>query len=64
LNASNTRIATTSYNWKGLPPADATWEIVDEIAARFPDFHLEDKVVLMGKDLLHVQTLNTSNNES
>jgi hypothetical protein len=60
----NQAVTQVLIHWKGLPPADATWEIVDEIAARFPDFHLEDKVVLMGKDLLHVQTLNTSNNES
>ncbi|CAM8878468.1 unnamed protein product [Rhodiola kirilowii] len=32
--------------WKGLTDADATWEAKEEFLARFPEFHLEDKVVL------------------
>lgn len=30
--------------WKGLPIFEATWEEATAIDARFPDFHLEDKV--------------------
>jgi hypothetical protein len=36
-------------HWKGLSLADATWEYAEEIAAHFPNFNLEDKVVLMGE---------------
>jgi hypothetical protein len=51
-------------HWEGLSPADATWEIAEEIAARFPKFHLEDKVGLMGEDLLHAANSNTPDDES
>jgi len=36
-------------HWKGLLITDATWEYAEEIAAHFPNFNLEDKVVLMGE---------------
>ncbi|XP_074345991.1 uncharacterized protein LOC141684748 [Apium graveolens] len=32
--------------WKGLPIFDATWEEVMDIKERFPEFHLEDKVLV------------------
>lgn len=35
--------------WKHLPLFEATWEEVDAIQARFPHFHLEDKVRLWGE---------------
>jgi hypothetical protein len=60
----NQAVTQVLIHWKGLSPADATWEMVDEIAARFPDFHLEDKVVLMGEDLLHAANSNTFDDES
>ena len=30
-------------HWKGLSPAEATWEFVSEIRIRYPSFSLEDK---------------------
>jgi hypothetical protein len=60
----NQAITQVLIHWKGLSPADATWEIADEIAARFPEFHLEDKVGLMGEDLLHAANINSLNDES
>jgi hypothetical protein len=50
-------------HWKGLSLADATWEYAEEIAAHFPNFNLEDKVVLMGEDLLHALTNNATGDE-
>lgn len=32
--------------WKGLPAFEASWESCKSICQHFPDFHLEDKVVL------------------
>lgn len=32
--------------WKQLPVFEATWEEARALGARFPDFHLEDKVKL------------------
>jgi hypothetical protein len=60
----NQAITQVLIHWKGLSPADATWEITDEIATRFPEFHLEDKVGLMGEDLLHAANINSLNDES
>lgn len=34
--------------WKHLPYFEAIWEDMDTIHARFPSFHLEDKVSLLG----------------
>ncbi|KAI5316983.1 hypothetical protein L3X38_036690 [Prunus dulcis] len=36
-------------HWKGLSPADATWENLKELQLRFPDVNLEDKVFSMGE---------------
>lgn len=33
--------------WQHLTATEATWEPFDDIAARFPEFHLEDKVKLV-----------------
>lgn len=30
-------------NWEGLSPADASWELSDQMALHYPDFALEDK---------------------
>lgn len=34
--------------WKNLPLFEATWEEANLISTRFPNFHLEDKVCLLG----------------
>ena len=34
--------------WKNLPACDATWEDFGVIRDQFPNFHLEDKVKLLG----------------
>jgi hypothetical protein len=39
-------------HWKGLSPAEATWEFIDEVQLRFPTFNLEDKVTLKDGDLI------------
>ena len=39
-------------HWAGLTPTEATWEFADEIALRFPQFDLEDKVNLKKGQLL------------
>ncbi|KAJ0095190.1 hypothetical protein Patl1_15656 [Pistacia atlantica] len=33
--------------WEGLPDHDASWETLELIAQKIPDFHLEDKVKLL-----------------
>ncbi|KAI5334926.1 hypothetical protein L3X38_025059 [Prunus dulcis] len=38
-------------HWKGLSPADATWENLKELQLRFPDVNLEDKVFSMGEGM-------------
>lgn len=46
LGVRNSQAATeVLIKWKGLQDFEATWEDHDEIAARFPHFHLEDKVL-------------------
>lgn len=35
--------------WKDLPEFEATWEDVEAINARFPEFHLEGKVLVWGQ---------------
>jgi hypothetical protein len=32
--------------WKNLPLTETTWEYADELCLRFPEFHLEDKVMV------------------
>ena len=39
-------------HWAGLTLAEATWEFADELALRFPQFDLEDKVYLKEGQLL------------
>lgn len=34
--------------WRGLPPCDNSWELVDKLLHTFPGHHLEDKVKDLG----------------
>ncbi|GJS38831.1 putative mitochondrial protein [Tanacetum coccineum] len=43
--------------WKNLPEHDATWEPMATIQRRFPDFHLEDALVIMFKKNKNMRTL-------
>lgn len=36
------------FQWRNLPEYEATWESIDMVRDRFPNFHLEDKVILLG----------------
>jgi hypothetical protein len=47
IKQSNTTITQFLVLWKDLPLTEATWENADEFCFRFPEFHLEDKVVVM-----------------
>ena len=52
-NQINLQAATQLLiHWAGLTPTEATWEFADEIALRFPQFDLEDKVHLKKGQLL------------
>ena len=37
---------------KGLPDSEATWELYHNISTLFSDFHLEDKVSLVGAGIV------------
>jgi len=39
-------------HWKGLSPAEATWEFIDKVQLRFPTFNLKDKLILKDGDLI------------
>lgn len=46
--------------WQGLQDFEATWEDAAPIEAGFPDFHLEDKVSVWGRDnVIHFQDVKT-----
>lgn len=52
--------------WHGLPDFEATWEEAEAINARFPKFHLVDKVSVLGWGNVihcthHPMDLNTYN---
>jgi hypothetical protein len=49
----NQRAATQFLvHWAGFTPVEATLEFVEELALRFPQFNLEDKVHLKEGQLL------------
>ena len=45
--------------WKGLPVYEATWEAKQLLNQRFPTFHLEDKVNLLGGSIVTPQQKST-----
>ncbi|KAL2518504.1 Ribonuclease H-like domain containing protein [Abeliophyllum distichum] len=45
---NNTHGIDVLIQWKWLPPLEATWEPFNLLKQQFPDFHLEDKVSLVG----------------
>lgn len=48
MKAGSSSDSEVLIKWTGLPESEATWEQFCNIADRFPDFHLEDKVALLG----------------
>ena len=45
--------------WKNLPLTETTWEYADELCLRFPEFYLEDKVMVMEGALSQLETKET-----
>lgn len=50
-------ISQVLIQWEGLSNTDATWEDVDDIAANYPPFNLEDKVDVKGEGICHSSRL-------
>lgn len=48
------RVTEVLIHWDGLSPADATWEILEDLQQQFPFFVLEDKDNLKEKGVLRV----------
>ncbi|BBN67650.1 hypothetical protein Prudu_144S000300 [Prunus dulcis] len=46
-------------HWKGLSPADATWENLKELQLRFPDVNLEDKILSLTVSLSNLEVLGS-----
>ena len=38
--------------WHNLPDFESSWELADDIKLSFPDFHLEDKVLVQGEGIV------------
>ncbi|KAL2486807.1 Transposon Tf2-9 polyprotein [Abeliophyllum distichum] len=56
-SGDNIRGIDVLIQWKGLPPQEATWEPFHQLKNQFLDFHLEDKLSLVGggNDRIRVQ---------
>jgi hypothetical protein len=44
--------AQVLIQWHGIPVSEATWELYANILTLFPEFHLEDKVSLVGAGIV------------
>ncbi|KAK7286582.1 hypothetical protein RJT34_21675 [Clitoria ternatea] len=49
ITQNGTAVPQTLIQWQGQQPEEATWEDSANIQIQFPDFNLEDKVVLEGE---------------
>lgn len=49
VGTEQSRYLQALLKWKNLPDYEATWEDVTAINNRFPEFHLEDKVLVWGQ---------------
>ncbi|RZB65537.1 hypothetical protein D0Y65_041560 [Glycine soja] len=54
LLKGNQKVPQVLVQWEGTDEAEATWENVAEFQANFPNFNLEDKVVLKGDGILMI----------
>ncbi|KAI4305620.1 hypothetical protein L6164_028976 [Bauhinia variegata] len=55
-NAEDPKNTMVLVQWLGLYPEDSTWESLSQLKNDYPNFHLEDKVVLdRGRDAMNQQ---------
>ena len=54
LLKGNQKVPQVLVQWEGTDEAEATWENVFEFQANFPNFNLEDKVVLKGDGIVMI----------
>jgi hypothetical protein len=47
VKRGNTTVTQLLVLWKDLPLTEATSKNIDDFCFRFPEFHLEDKVVII-----------------
>ncbi|KAJ0091152.1 hypothetical protein Patl1_14741 [Pistacia atlantica] len=48
VQSASGRVREVLIRWTTLPKEDATWEPISTIKEQFPNFNLEDKVILIG----------------